>query len=129
MIETGNHGVPKVHPATRAVEPEDPMNLHGVEVSGDPELMLRILVEEYARMGYGLDALIQMARDPFYQGFHGLWLLYGEGGLSDRISEVLSCCGIMRINVTQSEPETELEPEQLVQLDLPETSERREGDV
>ena len=60
-------GVPKIHPATRAVEPEDPLNLFGYEFEGDPELMLSMIVEEYARMGYDCDALMELARNPFYQ--------------------------------------------------------------
>ena len=58
------NGVPKVHPATREVLPEDPMDLHGIEVSGDPDLMMRMLVENYARMGWNTDSIMSMARDP-----------------------------------------------------------------
>jgi hypothetical protein len=125
MVGPGNDGVPKVHPATRQVEPEDPMNLHGFEVPGDPELMLRILVEEYARMGVTLDALMGLARDPFYQGFHGLWLLYGEDELRNRLSEILSRCGVMQTRVEHSTPM----PEQLVELELPQPSDGRRDDA
>jgi hypothetical protein len=76
--ETSTNLVPKVHPATRPVEPEDPMNLHGIEVPGDPEIMLRMLVEELARMGYGLEPLMALCRDPFYHALHGVWLKYGD---------------------------------------------------
>ena len=45
--------VPKVHPATRAVEPDDPMDLDATLVPGDVDLMFRSVVQEYAWMGWG----------------------------------------------------------------------------
>jgi hypothetical protein len=106
---------PKMHPASREMLPEDPLHLSGVEVDGDPELMLRLLVEEYARMGYGLEALMALARDPFYTGFHGLWQLYGEAPLKQRIGDILARCGVVRVTATHSEPLSE----RLVQITLP----------
>lgn len=107
-------GVPKVHPATRPVEPEDPMNLHGFEVPGDPEFMLKILVEEYARLGYSLEPLMALCRDPFYVGLHGLWRLFGEEGLRRRIATILSSCFVIRTRTSEAASE----PEQLVSLTL-----------
>src|SRR5262249_58379214 len=43
--------VPKVHPATREVLPEDPLALHATPVEGDPDVLIRALVREYAWMG------------------------------------------------------------------------------
>ena len=65
MTQESEHLAPKVHPASREILPDDPMNLHAVEVPGDTELMLRLLVEEYARMGWNLESLLELARDPF----------------------------------------------------------------
>lgn len=125
MITPHENAVPKIHPATRAVEPDDPMNLHGFEVPGDPELMLQVLVEEYARLGYGLDRLMQLFRDPFYQGFHGLWKLYGDEELRRRVSVILSQCGVIRTRTHNTAPA----PQQLVELTLPGTCERRNDDA
>ena len=108
------NAAPKVHPATRAVEPEDPLNLHGVEVDGDPEIMLRMLVEEYARMGCGLDELLDLCRQPFYVGFHGLLQFYGEAELTRRVRGILSRCGVFRVATRETTPLSE----QLVQLDV-----------
>lgn len=110
----------KVHPATRPVEPDDPMNLHGYEVPGDTELMLRMLVEEYARMGWDLEALMPLFHDPFYQGFHGLLRLYGEEELRKRVGQILSRCGVIRTRDEIAPP-----PEQLVQLSSNWNSENR----
>jgi len=113
MNQNGEHGVPKVHPATRPVEPEDPMELHAVEVRGDPELMLNVLVEEYARNGFDLQALMNLCRDPFYQGLYGLWNFFGEEVLRQKIITILGRCGVMKATVS----EIAQAPETLVQLD------------
>lgn len=105
----------KPHPRDRNVEPEDPMNLHAVELDGDPELMLRILIEEYARMGCDLASLVSLCRDPFYSGLHGLWLHFGEAEMRRRILAILSRCGVTRVRVVHEQPADE----QLVQLTLP----------
>ena len=121
MTNENENGAPKVHPATREVLPEDPMNLHGVEVPGDPGLMLRLLVEEYARMGWNLESLMQLARDPNYQGFHGLLTRYGEEELRHQIGHILQRTGVMRTNMKETTSVSEVD---LVQIDLPETSPR-----
>jgi hypothetical protein len=102
----------KPHPKDRAVEPDDPMNLHAVELDGDPELMLRILVEEYARMGCDLESLIALCREPFYRGFHGLLLHFGEAELRRRMAAILSRCPVTRIRIVREQPADE----QLVQI-------------
>ncbi|MCE9552898.1 MAG: hypothetical protein K8T91_05920 [Planctomycetes bacterium] len=115
MLDDLNNIGPKVHPVSREMLPEDPLELSGVEVDGDPELMLRLLVEEYARMGNGLDALMTLSRDPFYTGFHGLWRLLGEEPLKERIRAILARCGVVRVTTTHSQPLSE----RLVQITLP----------
>jgi hypothetical protein len=75
--------------------------------------MLRLLVEEYARIGWEAEAIMQLARDPNYQAFHGLWRTFGEDVLRGRVEHVLSRCGVMRVRQTESEPAPPL-----VQLEL-----------
>ena len=41
MSEFDSNAVEKVHPASREVLPDDPLSLHGVEVPGDADLMMR----------------------------------------------------------------------------------------
>ncbi len=106
---------PKTHPATREIAPEDPMELTGVEISGDTDLMMRLLVEEYARMGWDADAIMGLARDPFYVGFHGLLRQFGETELRRRIGEILNRVGITRVKTIEALQS----PEQFVQLELP----------
>jgi hypothetical protein len=106
-------GVPKVHPASREVLPDDPLEMHGFEVSGDANLMLRLLVEEYAHLGWGAAAILRLARDPNYQAFHGLRRLFGEEELAARIGQILARCGVMRVK-TQEAPL----PADLIQLEI-----------
>lgn len=113
MSGAADNLVPKTHPATRPVEPEDPMNLHGFEIPGDPDLMLRMLVEEFAHMGYGLESLMSLCRDPFYHSLHGVWLLYGDAELRRRVAGILARSGVMRVR-TDCAPE----PQHLVQISL-----------
>jgi hypothetical protein len=107
--------VPKVHPASREILPDDPLEIQGFEVNGDPELMLRMLVEEYARIGWGVGEILQLARNPNYQAFYGLRQAYGEEDLTRRIREILSRCGVIRVKATETEPLSEC----LVQFGLP----------
>ena len=115
MANKIHNAVPKVHPASREMVAEDPMEMHGFEVPGDTDLMLRLLVEEYTRMGWDAESLMRLALDPNYMGFHGLLRLYGEEGLRSRIDNILSRCGVIRAKTQEAESV----PEQLVQLELP----------
>jgi hypothetical protein len=115
MSETVDNAVPKIHPATREMLPEDPLEMQAFEVPGDPLLMLRMLVEEYARIGWGVEAILDLARDPNYQAFYGLRQAYGEVELRRRIGEILARCGVIRMKTTETEPPSE----RLVQIDWP----------
>ena len=110
------NAVEKVHPASREIVPEDPMELTGFEIPGDPNLMLRLLVEEYARIGWGTEQIMQLARDPFYQGFHGLLRLHGEQELCRRVSEITGRFGVRHVTKVEAKPEQP--PPQLVQIEL-----------
>jgi hypothetical protein len=106
--------VAKVHPATRELLPDDPLEMQAFEVPGDPELMLRFIVEEYARIGANADAIMQLAGDPFYQALHGLWLHFGDDGMRARLANILRRCGVIRTTTTERVP-----PPDTVQIQLP----------
>ncbi len=120
MTDRNNNGAYKVHPASREILPDDPMELQRIEVSGDPDVMFRLLVEEYASMGWDAESIIGLARDPFYQAFHRLHARYGEDELRQRIQKILSRVGVARFTtVEQTPPSGEPPSDELVQLDLP----------
>lgn len=112
-IESATTVGPKTHPASREMLPGDPLEMQAFEVPGDPELMLRLLVEEYARIGRGADALLELARDPNFVALHGLWRLFGEKGLRARVERIVARCGIVRVRMTEAEHP----PGQLIQLE------------
>ncbi len=95
----------KIHPASREILPDDPMEMTGFQVPGDPQLMLRLLVEEYSRIGWDTQAIMRLARDPNYRGFHGLLQLYGEDALRDQVAEILSRTGVIRTTNYEKAPE------------------------
>jgi hypothetical protein len=115
MNDANLNAVPKIHPASREILPDDPLEMQAFEIPGDPELMLRILVEEYAGIGWGAAAIMQLARDPNYTAFYGLRKALGKEELRRRVSDILSRCGVMRFRAQETEPPSE----QLVQINLP----------
>ncbi len=116
MSDECSQATAKIHPATREILPDDPMEMHGFEVPGDPNLMLRLLVEEYARIGWGAEEILQLARDPNYQAFHGLLQFFGEEKLSSQIEKILARCGVMRVTAKETVPISE----RLLQIETPE---------
>jgi len=88
---------PKTHPLDREMLPEDPLELHAFEVPGDVEVMFRIVIEEFARMGWDSAAIVELARNPFYQGLHGLLRLYGEAEFRRRVGRILARAGVIRV--------------------------------
>jgi len=105
---------PKVHPASREMLPDDPLHLSRHEVGGDHELMLRLLVEEYARLGWGTEAMLGLAQNPNYLAFHGLLRLHGEATLRERIADIVSRVGVLR--VTEHESPSEPAADELVSI-------------
>jgi len=93
------------HPADREILPDDPMEIKAVAIPGDVDMMFRLLVEEYARMGHDTDDILRLARNPFYAGFHRFYLAYGEGELGKRIGDVLQRCGVVRVREVAETPE------------------------
>jgi hypothetical protein len=100
--------VPKVHPATRAVEPEDPMSLHATPAPGDPEVMLRCVVQEYAMMGMKADLIMTLFRDPYYPALNDLLSALGEAALRQRVDHIISQIGVFRYHVVEAPAEPEV---------------------
>lgn len=63
--------------------------------------MLRLLVEEYARLGQDADTILEIARDPFFRAFHGLYLLYPEPEFRARVEEIVARVGVVRVRMIE----------------------------
>jgi hypothetical protein len=112
--------VPKVHPATRAVEPDDPMSLTATAVAGDADLMFRSVVQEYAWMGWNADQIIDLFKDPFYPVLNSLWCALGESVVSERVRSVLRRTGVLHFKTTLEEaPETANFGPEVIQIGMP----------
>jgi hypothetical protein len=101
-------GVPKVHPLDREMLPEDPLEMQAFEVPGDTDLMFRVVIEEFARMGSDKATIIALARDPFYAALHGMWRLYGEERFSQRVSQILAKVGVVRVRIIERPVQNDL---------------------
>ena len=67
---------------------EDPLELVGCEVELEEEHlteMAECFVEEFARMGYGANELLELFRNPFYRGPHSVFERRGETWVKDLI--------------------------------------------
>ena len=118
MNDHAENWVPKVHPLTRSVEAEDPMELVPTMVEGDPEVMLESFVQEFAQMGYGEAELLALFTSPAYPVLHQLGVYYGEARLRQRIGEMLERTGVFRFHEViddEPDPDEDDEPE-LIQL-------------
>ncbi len=69
-------------------EESDPLEFQAVSVPGDPAVMARAFVEEYALAGMGPERILSLFRMPFYQGAHRLYRQMGENAIRGEISAV-----------------------------------------
>ena len=69
---------------SKRAEPDDPMALMGVAMPTGPDgneamaAMAESLADEFLRMGYSSEQVMQMFRDPFYRITHAIWRAWGE---------------------------------------------------
>lgn len=120
MTASNKNLVPKVHPATRAVEPDDPYILNATPVAGDPEVMLRCVVEDYGWMGWSAEQLVALFHDPGYPALNALLEFYGEEGIRERIAQALHPCAAfqVRVEMTEADEEPDAHEEPLIELGI-----------
>jgi hypothetical protein len=114
---TTPHLVPKVHPATRGVEADDPLELVAEPLPGDPDLMLACVVQEFAWMGWGADQLLELFRSPDYPALNQLLARYGAAEVRRRVGELLGRSGVFRVReAVADDPDPEDDEPELIQL-------------
>jgi len=75
-------------------------------VAGDPLLMFDCIVEEYSRLGWGEEEILQLFDDPAFLATRGLRDLLGEQATRDRVRGVLSRCRTLRVSVQALPPKS-----------------------
>jgi len=85
----------------KTFDPDDPMVLDGRPVQGDPGLMMELLIEEYARMGWDATQIEAIFANPFFRATHGLSDQFGVATVKARIKDVLDRCGVLRFHVVK----------------------------
>lgn len=112
MDSTNPRFVPKVHPATRPVLPEDPYALNANRVPGNPDAMIRAVVQEFAWMGWSEDQIVALFGDPEFPVLNSLLRALGETELRARVSSVFTTFGVYRFRSTiveaPADPEVDL---------------------
>ena len=74
-------------------EPEDPLELVGVQMKEGPdeqalEEMARCFIEEYARMGWNGERILKLFRNSFYRGPNQILRAKGEEFVRERIETI-----------------------------------------
>ena len=120
MVGPSERWVPKGYPRARGTEQDDPFELYATPVIGDPEVMLRCLVQEYAWMGWNADAIFALFGNPDYPALNGLLQVYGHRAIRSRIDSILTETGVFRFEgYVREDPEPETEELELVELGMP----------
>ena len=75
-------------------EPEDPVEMIGVQLPGQSEKELRDMAlcfaEEFVREGWGEEKLLKMFQSPFYQGPYLAWKQKGDEFVKSVIKEAIN---------------------------------------
>ena len=94
-----NHG--PEHPKDRPMEAEDPLQLNALELDGDPDVLLTCIVEEFARLGWDTNTILQTFSQPEYQGPYRLLKRLGPEGARQRVEQIIARCGVWRTRTVE----------------------------
>ncbi len=75
-------------------DPTDPQMLVGITLPSSEEAtreMAYVFAEEFARMGFDMQEVLGLFRDPFYAGAHGIYRTLGEDATCAIVKE---CVGV-----------------------------------
>jgi len=118
MCDNVDRFVPKVHPATRENEADDPMELVATPADGDPNVMLDCVIQEFAWQGYDAKELLRLFLNPEYPALNQLLDAFGPVEVRRRVDELMCGYDAFRVRtrmVETPDPREDDEPE-LVEL-------------
>ncbi|MCH8087995.1 MAG: hypothetical protein IIC81_09125 [Chloroflexi bacterium] len=73
---------------TKEFDPEDPMELVGVEVVGDSDVVMEQIIQEYLSMGWSSSAIFFLFRTPNYMATHRIYKEKGDSYVKKRIKQM-----------------------------------------
>jgi hypothetical protein len=92
----------------KKVEPDDPMELRGVQCDGEPDLMIECLAEEFVRMGWTEDRIVRLFESPFYPVLHALYQSKGAASIRKVVHQVSARWGVFRVRTVEAAEADEL---------------------
>jgi hypothetical protein len=95
------------HPKDRPMEDGDPLELHGVALDGDGDLLFTFMVEEFARIGWDAGTILRNFQQPEYQGPYRMLQALGPIESRRRIEQIVQRCGVLRIRAVEAAAEPE----------------------
>ena len=93
----------------KELEFDDPMELQAVQLDGDPDFMIDCVTEEYARLGWSSQQILQLFQSPDYPFLHHMLQVQGADAVRNRIDQVIARCGVFRVRTVEAAPDPELE--------------------
>lgn len=116
MSDSENTFVAKVHPLSRAAEPEDPFELMASPAIGDPLVMLECLVQEFIWLGWSRQELLSLFHHPGYPVLCELQQFFGPAEIERQVDSLLGRSGQLRFQEFVEEPDDGDEGPELVQI-------------
>src|SRR5262245_50950575 len=86
----------------------DPLLLMGVEIESGEDSTLetaRVFAEEFARMGFSEQSLLDLFRNPFYAAAHQAYRALGEEAVGALVREQTGLWGRIRLGERDTDPE------------------------
>lgn len=89
------------------MENGDPLELHGVELNGDADVLFTCLVEEFVRFGWDTEMILRTFAQPEYQGPYQLVRRIGPDAARQRIEQIVARCGVWKTSTIEQTAEAE----------------------
>ncbi len=80
------------------------MRMEAELVTGDPQVMLDCLIEEFARMGWDANRIELIFENPFFLASHSLAKRFGHEAIRERIEQTLERCGVFCFEIVEQKP-------------------------
>ena len=74
--------------------------MSALEAEQAERAMTECFIEEYLRLGYYEETVLELFRNPFYQATHAVYQAHGEGYVRELIRSVRNCTTPVREEVT-----------------------------